>query len=236
MDIVVLTGAGISAESGLRTFRDSGGLWENHRIEDVATYSAWASHPEMVWRFYQARRRQLLEVQPNPAHHALHQLEIIQNSGHFTLITQNVDNLHERAGSSNLIHMHGELCRLRCEKCEYIAEMMAPEHLQEAFVCCPECKCERMRPHIVWFGEMPLQMHLIDAAVRSADLFLVIGSSGHVYPAAGLLDIASSYGARCVGINLEPPQNVGLFDEFLQGKAGDLLPEYVSSLQKMMEE
>ena len=236
MNIVVLTGAGISAESGLHTFRDSGGLWENHQIEEVATFSAWAAHPEMVWRFYQSRRRQLLEVQPNPAHHALHQLEMNTSLGCFTLITQNVDNLHERAGSSNLIHMHGELCQLRCEECGYVAEMMDQEHLQEAFIRCPECKYERMRPHIVWFGEMPLHMQRINAAVRSSDLFVVIGSSGHVYPAAGLLDIASSRGAHCVGINLEPPLNFRLFNEFLQGKAGELLPEYVSSLQDEREE
>ncbi len=236
MNIVVLTGAGISAESGLRTFRDSGGLWEDHRIEEVATYSAWASHPEMVWRFYQSRRRQLLEVQPNRAHHALRQLERNVSPGCFTLITQNVDNLHERAGSKNLIHMHGELCRLRCEQCGYLAEMMDDDHLQEAFVSCPECGHERLRPHIVWFGEMPLQMQQIDAAVRFADLFLVIGSSGHVYPAAGLIDIASSRGAHCVGINLEPPQNVRLFDEFLQGKAGEILPEFVSKMAEMKEE
>ncbi len=230
MKIVVLTGAGISAESGLRTFRDSGGLWEEHRIEEVATYSAWVSNPEMVWRFYQARRNQLKLVEPNPAHHALKELEDYAGSGFFTLITQNVDNLHGRAGSANLIHMHGELCRLRCEKCGYIAAMMDSEHLQEMFVSCPKCEHERMRPHIVWFGEIPLEMNQIDDEVRSADLFVVIGSSGHVYPAAGLLDIASSRGAHCVGINLEPPSNVRLFDEFLQGKAGELLPKYVSSL------
>ncbi|MED5486206.1 MAG: NAD-dependent deacylase [Candidatus Thermoplasmatota archaeon] len=224
--VVILTGAGISAESGIQTFRASDGLWENHRIEDVATPSAWERDPRLVWEFYQGRRRQLLEVEPNPAHDALVELE--QHLDEFLLVTQNVDDLHSRAGSRELIHMHGELRKLRCEECGDVIVAMGEEDLKEEYVACTNCRNERLRPHIVWFHEMPLRMRDIDIAVADCDIFIAIGTSGHVYPAAGLLSVASSCGAHCIGINLDPPQNVGLFDEFHQGKAGEILPGLVS--------
>ena len=223
--VVILTGAGISAESGIQTFRASDGLWENHRIEDVATPYAWERDPELVWGFYQGRRRQLLEVGPNPAHDALVLLE--QYLDEFLLITQNVDDLHSRAGSEKLIHMHGELQKLRCEDCGEVIVAMDDEDLQESYVACRSCQNERLRPHIVWFHEMPLRMREIDVAVADCDVFIAIGTSGHVYPAAGLLGIAQACGAHCIGVNLEPPQNVDLFDEFHQGKAGEILPELI---------
>ena len=224
--VVILTGAGISAESGIRTFRASDGLWEDHRIEDVATPFAWMRDPELVWGFYQGRRRQLLEVIPNPAHEALVKLEKFLGDD-FLLITQNVDDLHSRAGSTKLIHMHGELQKLRCEQCGEVVVAMEDEHLMDGYVACTACGAERLRPHIVWFHEMPLHMREIDRAVADCDVFIAIGTSGHVYPAAGLLGIAQSCGAYCIGLNLDLPQNVELFDEFHQGKAGELLPDLI---------
>jgi NAD-dependent deacetylase len=226
--VVILTGAGISAESGIRTFRASDGLWGDHRIEDVATPMAWERDPELVWGFYQGRRRQLLDVVPNPAHDALVELERFLGNG-LLLVTQNVDDLHSRAGSQNLIHMHGELCKLRCEKCEHVFVAMGEVHLQEGYVACSSCGYMPVRPHIVWFHEMPLHMREIDQAVADCDVFIAIGTSGHVYPAAGLLGIAQACGAHCIGINLDPPENVVLFDEFHQGKAGELLSDLVNT-------
>ena len=224
--VVVLTGAGISAESGIKTFRDSDGLWENHAIEDVATPYAWQQNPELVWTFYQKRREQLLEVNPNPAHHALAEIE--QHIGeNFLLITQNVDDLHERGGSSNVIHMHGELRKLRCEDCQSVFEMMEEEHLTEDYVACPDCGNERLRPHIVWFHEIPLQLEEIYYAVENCDVFMTIGTSGHVSPASGLIYLANSCGATCVGVNLDKPVNHDGHDHFHQGKAGELLPDLV---------
>ena len=156
---VILTGAGISAESGIRTFRDSNGLWENHRIEEVATPEGWKANPQLVWNFYQQRRKQLLEVEPNQGHEALAQLEDYFDN--FLLVTQNVDDLHERAGSKNLIHMHGELAKLRCEACHHVEDMMDDEHLGEEFLTCLHCE-GRLRPHIVWFNEMPMRMAEIE--------------------------------------------------------------------------
>ena len=184
-------------------------------------------NPELVWNFYQGRRRQLLEVVPNPAHSALVTLEKHLEEN-LLLITQNVDDLHARAGSVNLIHMHGELCKLRCESCEVVIEAMERQHLGDDFVGCSDCVGGRLRPHIVWFNEMPLSMDEINRAVFDCDVFIAIGTSGHVYPAAGLLGIARIQGAYCIGVNLDPPENVGLFDEFHQGKAGELLPDIVA--------
>ena len=225
--VVILTGAGISAESGIKTFRASDGVWENHRIEDVATPLAWMKNPKMVWEFYQGRRKQLLEVDFNVAHRALVELEKYLED-HFLLITQNVDDLHSRAGSERLIHMHGELRKLRCEECENIVIAMEKSHLTDKFVSCEKCSSNRLRPHIVWFHEMPFKMNEIYDAVGRCDVFIAIGTSGHVYPAAGLLAIAKDVGAHCIGINLEPPENVDLFDEFHQGLAGELVPELIS--------
>ena len=226
--IVVLTGAGISAESGVRTFRDNDGLWENHRIEDVATPEAWSRDPSLVWKFYQARRKQLLLVEPNPAHKALARLESDVES--FTLITQNVDDLHERGGSTSPIHMHGSLRTLRCEETSKAEVRMANSDLGEDFVYCNCCvEASRMRPDIVWFGEIPMRMEEIYRSVEECDIFIVIGSSGHVYPAAGLVNFANSSGARSILVNYEVPINGHDFDEVHIGRAGELLPGIVSS-------
>ena len=223
--VVILTGAGISAESGIRTFRASDGLWEEHRIEDVATPMGWERNPQLVWDFYQARRNQLFEVEPNPGHTALTTLE--DHLDDLLLVTQNVDNLHERAGSKNLIHIHGELEKLRCEECHHVEVMMEPQDLGSSFVSCPVCSNTMMRPHIVWFHEMPMQMAEIENALNQCDVFIAIGTSGHVYPAAGFLASAKQQGSYCIGINLDAPLNYDLFDEFHQGKAGAILPELV---------
>ena len=226
--VVILTGAGISAESGVRTFRDNDGLWENHRIEDVATPIAWRNDPELVWKFYQARRNQMQEVEPNPAHVAIAQLQ--KNHQNVTLITQNVDNLHERGGSENVIHMHGKLETLRCERSEISEIRMHEADLSDEFVQCSCCsEPSRMRPDIVWFGEMPMFMREIYEAVDNCDVFIVIGSSGHVYPAAGLVDVASQMGAKTILINLEEPENASSFDQVYTGKAGEILPSLVES-------
>jgi NAD-dependent deacetylase len=222
--IVILTGAGISAESGIQTFRASDGLWENHRVEDVATPQGWESNPQLFWSFYQQRRRQLLEVEPNPAHAALVDLEKYVDN--FLLITQNVDNLHGKAGSEQLIHMHGELEKLRCEQCNHIEIMMENEHLGEEFISCTQCE-GRLRPHVVWFNESPLKLNEIDNALSQCDVFIAIGTSGNVTPASTFTNIAKIEGAHTIGINLDPPMNVYFFDEFLQGKAGEILPALV---------
>ena len=224
--VVILTGAGISAESGIRTFRASDGLWEEHRIEDVATPMGWERNPQLVWDFYQATRNQLFEVEPNPGHTALTTLE--DHLDDLLLVTQNVDNLHERAGSKNLIHIHGELEKLRCEECHHVDVMMEPQDLDSSFVSCPVCSNTMMRPHIVWFHEMPMQMAEIENALNQCDVFIAIGTSGHVYPAAGFLASAKQQGSYCIGINLDAPLNYDLFDEFHQGKAGEILPNLVN--------
>ncbi len=228
--IVVLTGAGISAESGLATFRGSDGLWEGHRIEDVATPAAWWHDAETVWRFYTLRRRALLDVEPNAAHHALVRLE--REGPEVLLITQNVDDLHQRAGSVSLLPMHGQLRMLRCEQSGQTEERMAETDLiPDSFV---ECRCcvapSRMRPDIVWFGEIPLGMDRISTAIdalRQGDLCLVVGTSGHVHPAAGIASSARRAGARTVLVNLEAPLNVEDFDEVHLAPAGQVLPDLV---------
>ena len=227
--VVVLTGAGISAESGIRTYRDGDGLWEEHRIEDVATPQAWIADTVLVWRFYQARRRQLLEVEPNAAHRALATFE--SQTEHFTLITQNVDDLHERGGNENVIHMHGRLETLRCEQSGRNEVRMAEADLGDDFLLCQCCEtAQRLRPDIVWFGEMPMQMEAIYSAVEASDLFIVIGSSGHVYPAAGLVNVANAAGATTMLVNLEEPMNADDFDEIHLGKAGEILPAILEGL------
>jgi NAD-dependent deacetylase len=226
--VVVLTGAGISAESGIKTFRDNDGLWENHRIEDMATPEAWQADPEVVWKFYQARRRQMKEVEPNPAHEALAKLEVELDE--ITLVTQNVDDLHERGGSRSVVHMHGRLETLRCEKSEQIEKRITDEDLVDDFLFCNCCAvASRVRPDIVWFGEMPMQMEEIYDAVYSCDIFIVIGSSGHVYPAAGLAAAARSACAQTILINYEMPINGYDFDEVHLGMAGEILPGLVET-------
>ena len=226
--MVVLTGAGISAESGVRTFRDNDGLWENHRIEEVATPEGWAADPEKVWRFYQERRRQMNEVEPNPAHIALARLQREQEAT--VLITQNVDDLHERGGSEEVHHMHGQLLTLRCEVSGRSEQRMDDASLGDDFAFCNCCSSpQRMRPDVVWFGEMPIGMEMIYDAVLQCDVFLVVGSSGHVYPAAGLVEAAKEAGAHTVLVNAEPPANVEAFDEIHLGAAGELLPDLVDT-------
>ncbi|GAB7002603.1 NAD-dependent protein deacylase [Nocardioides sp. AN3] len=228
MNIVVLTGAGISAESGVPTFRAEDGLWEGHRVEDVATPEAFERDPETVQRFYDARRAHLGTVEPNPAHLALAELE--QHSEHDVLVvTQNVDDLHERAGSRSVVHMHGELLSAWCLACEGRFRWEAALLDQPA---CPGCGDQAMRPDIVWFGEFPYEMDHIEAALRRADLFVSIGTSGAVYPAAGFVQSARAYGARTLELNLEPSQGTVLFDEHRHGPAGTVVPAWVASLTR----
>jgi NAD-dependent deacetylase len=221
--LFVLTGAGVSAESGLPTFRDNNGLWNGYRVEEVATPQAWAEDAEKVWRFYSMRRRDALNCEPNPAHYALADLE--RDLGdRFFLCTQNVDPLHERAGSKRLLHMHGELFRSRCE-----AECGLPDFfddkLYESKAEIPQCECgARIRPHIVWFGEMPFEMERIYSEIDRCTMLAVIGSSGTVYPAAGFVEWARRSGARTVYIGPERPLNAATFTEVVLGKAGEVLP------------
>lgn len=222
--MVILTGAGISAESGIKTFRDHNGLWEDHRIEDVASPEGFARDPEMVQHFYNMRRKQLLsdEVKPNLAHDALAQFE--KNfSGEFTLITQNVDNLHEEAGSQKVLHMHGELLKVRCVACDHIYQ--TTEDLKTDSPC-PNCeKIGQLRPHIVWFGEIPFYMSQIEKALKTCEVFISIGTSALVYPAAGFFQLASSYGAHTIECNLESTQASDHFNKNFFGKATKAVPK-----------
>ena len=224
-NIVVLTGAGISAESGVPTFRAADGLWEGHRVEDVATPQAYARDPALVQAFYDARRAHLARVEPNAAHRALARLDA-EWRGDLLLVTQNVDDLHERGGARRLIHMHGELKRAWCLACD-------GRHGWEATLAdgplCPGCGAAgALRPDIVWFGEMPYQMEAIEAALWACDLFVSIGTSGAVYPAAGFVEIARAAGAATLEINLEPTG--GRFDVSRVGKAGVLVPQWVGEM------
>ena len=226
-NIVVLTGAGISAESGLATFRGPDGLWEGHRVEDVATPDAYARDPALVHRFYDARRAQLDEVEPNPAHFALARLDA-EWPGDLLLVTQNVDDLHERAGSSRLIHMHGENRKAWCLACD--DRLPWPGPMGEA-ASCPSCGAVgQLRPDIVWFGEMPYEMDRIEDALQRCDLFVSIGTSGAVYPAAGYVQTARYCGARTLEINLEPSLGSIFFDESRIGPAGELVPQWVDEV------
>ncbi|USA42528.1 NAD-dependent protein deacylase [Spongiibacter taiwanensis] len=228
-NIVVLTGAGISAESGIKTFRASDGLWEDHRIEDVATPEGFEANPALVHQFYNGRRRQLLggEVAPNPAHFALAELEQRLN-GKVLLVTQNIDNLHERAGSKNLIHLHGELLKMRCAVTDQLFDIEGDIDGADLCACCGQPG--RLRPHVVWFGEMPLQMDEIYAALDQCDLFLSIGTSGNVYPAAGFVQVARAAGADTIEVNLEPSQTRTLFAEGRYGLASEELPKLVREI------
>ena len=226
-NIVVLTGAGISAESGLATFRGPDGLWEGHRVEDVATPDAYARDPALVHRFYDARRAQLDEVEPNPAHFALARLDA-EWPDELLLVTQNVDDLHERAGSKRLIHMHGENRKAWCLACD--ARLPWPGPMGEA-ASCPSCGAVgQLRPDIVWFGEMPYEMDRIEDALQRCDLFVSIGTSGAVYPAAGYVQTARYCGARTLEINLEPSLGSIFFDESRIGPAGELVPQWVDEV------
>ena len=226
-NIVILTGAGISAESGLATFRGPDGLWEGHRVEDVATPEAFARDSDLVHAFYDARRANLARVQPNAAHQALARLDAAW-SGELLIVTQNVDDLHERAGARRLLHMHGELSSAWCRACD--ARMKWTGEMGHG-PACPGCgRAGGLRPDIVWFGEMPYDMDRIDRALMDADLFVSIGTSGNVYPAAGFVQTARYVGARTLEMNLEPSLGSYLFDESRTGKAGELVPEWVEEV------
>lgn len=229
--VVVLTGAGISAESGIRTFRATDGLWEEHRVEDVATPEGFARDPVLVQAFYNARRQQLQqpEIQPNAAHLALAKLEE-ELGDRFLLVTQNIDNLHERAGNKRIIHMHGELLKVRCDWSGQVFEWTGDVTVDDKCHCCQFP--QPLRPHVVWFGEMPLGMDEIYEALAMADEFIAIGTSGHVYPAAGFVHEAKLQGAHTVELNLEPSQVGSEFEEKHYGLASDVVPEYVAKLLK----
>ena len=225
-NIVVLTGAGISAESGIATFRGPGGLWEGHRVEDVCTPEALATDPVLVHRFYDGRRAALATVDPNPAHQALARLDAAW-PGELLIVTQNVDDLHERAGARRLVHMHGDLLSALCAACGRTIDWsgdLPPE------TACPRCGAPALRPDIVFFGEMPYQMDRVEAALGRADLFVSIGTSGAVYPAAGFVRNARALGAATLEINLERSAGSDWFDESRFGPAGTLVPRWVEEL------
>ncbi len=224
---MILTGAGVSAESGLATFRGPDGLWEGHRVEDVATPEAFERDPELVHRFYDARRAKLGTIGPNAAHEALARLDTAW-PGELLLVTQNVDDLHERAGSNRLLHMHGELKRGWCLACD--ARFEWDGDMGEGAVCAACAKPGRVRPDIVWFGEMPYEMERIDEALQRCDLFVSIGTSGAVYPAAGFVQTARYCGAATLEMNLEPSLGSIYFHESRTGPAGVLVPKWVEEM------
>ena len=225
-NIVVLTGAGVSAESGIDTFRGGGGLWEQHRVEDVATPEAFARDPDLVLRFYDMRRAAIQTKHPNAAHVALARLDR-EWSADLLIVTQNVDDLHERAGATRVLHMHGTHLNAWCTACD----MRSPwrESLIERPPC-PRCGKAALRPDVVWFGEMPYQMDRIHAALRQADLFVSIGTSGAVYPAAGLVRDGRELGVRTLELNLERGQGSAWFDETRLGPATALVPAWVDEM------
>ena len=225
-NIVILTGAGISAESGVATFRGPDGLWEGHRVEDVATPEAFQRDPALVQKFYDERRAKLRTVFPNAAHEALARLDKAWG-GDLLLVTQNVDDLHDRAGSKRLVHMHGELLSGLCLACDERSVVI--DTLSDG-PACPNCAQPALRPDIVWFGEMPYQMERIELALAQCDLFVSIGTSGAVYPAAGFVRSARHYGAQTLEMNLDPSEGSLYFDESRMGKAGELVPSWVEEI------
>jgi len=227
--VLVLTGAGISAESGIRTFRQAGGLWEDHRVEDVASPEGFIKDPGLVWSFYKQRLVQALSAKPNPGHLALKKLEDALGD-RFWLITQNVDGLHEAAGNRNVIEMHGSLHRCFCTGCHKIYPTSGID-LASPLPYCPACEM-LLRPDIVWFGEIPYQLGRIEQLLQKCDLLLIVGSSGTVYPAAGFVMTAKYFGASTLAVNLDAPHNHSFIDEFHQGKAGDILPDLVDKWLK----
>jgi len=224
--IVILTGAGVSAESGIDTFRAEGGLWEQHRVEDVATPEAFERDPDLVLRFYDMRREAIQTKAPNAAHLALARLDA-EWAGDLLIVTQNVDDLHERAGARRVLHMHGEHLSVWCTACD--ARSRWTETLIERPPC-PECGKPALRPDIVWFGEMPYRMDDIFAALEDADLFVSIGTSGAVYPAAGFVRNARELGAATLELNLEPSQGTGWFDEARHGPATQVVSDWVEEM------
>jgi NAD-dependent deacetylase len=228
-NIVILTGAGVSAESGIDTFRDGGGLWEQHRVEDVATPEAFARDPDLVLRFYDMRRDAIQTKNPNAAHHALARLdrEWRGQGRNLLLVTQNVDDLHERAGSERLLHMHGEHLKALCQACEVRSDWRGTMIERPP---CPVCGANALRPDVVWFGEMPYHMPEIYAAIRTADLFVSIGTSGAVYPAAGFVRDARGKGAKTLELNMEPSQGSHWFDDARYGPATAIVSAWVDEI------
>ena len=229
--LVLLTGAGVSAESGLGTFRDVGGLWSQYDLEEVATPQGHARNPALVLGFYNARRANMRAAAPNAAHHAIARLQrdwpARRPGGSVTLITQNIDDLHERAGSDGVIHMHGELARALCGACG--ARWDAPATMA-ASDACPACGAPATRPDVVWFGEIPYHMEAIESALSRADLFVAIGTSGAVYPAAGFVAEAAARGAATLEINLDPSDTAAAFDRHIHGPATRTVPAWVDRL------
>ena len=225
-NIVILTGAGVSAESGIDTFRSEGGLWEQHRVEDVATPEAFARNPGLVQRFYDMRRAAIQTKLPNPAHDALARLDAGWK-GELLIVTQNVDDLHERAGTRRLHHMHGEHLKAWCTACD--TRHFWRDALPDGPPC-PSCGSRALRPDVVWFGEMPYAMDRIYAALRGCDLFVSIGTSGAVYPAAGFVQQARDLGAQTLELNLEPSQGSAWFHESRHGPASEVVPGWVAEM------
>lgn len=228
-NVIVLTGAGVSAESGIQTFRDADGLWEKHRVEDVATPEAYQRSPDFVDQFYNLRRKQLQDgnVHPNPAHFALAELEKHQDI-ELLVITQNIDDLHERAGSKNVLHMHGELLKARCPISNQTTVWKEDLGSDVLCTCCQFPT--RLRPHVVWFGEMPIGLDRIYHQLNHCDIFMAIGTSGHVFPAGGFVHEAASHDARTIELNLEPSEMQSEFGERYYGPASELVPEFLSEL------
>ncbi|MEW9856026.1 NAD-dependent deacylase [Novosphingobium sp. M1R2S20] len=225
-NIVILTGAGVSAESGIDTFRSEGGLWEQHRVEDVATPEAFMRDPDLVLRFYDMRREAIQTKQPNAAHHALARLDA-EWPGDLLIVTQNVDDLHERAGARRVLHMHGEHLLAWCTACD-VRSLWVGALLQRP--ACPACGEKALRPDVVWFGEMPYRMEEIYEALRKADLFVSIGTSGAVYPAAGFVRQARQLGVATLELNLGPSQGTLWFEEARHGPATELVPAWVDQV------
>lgn len=225
-NIVILTGAGISAESGIDTFRSAGGLWEQHRVEDVATPEAFARDPDLVLRFYDMRRAAIQEKEPNAAHYALAALDA-EWDGNLLIVTQNVDDLHERGGARRVLHMHGEHLNAWCTSCDIRSRWTGPLIDRPP---CPVCQAPTLRPDVVWFGEMPYRMGEIYAALREADLFVSIGTSGAVYPAAGLVRNARELGIQTLELNLERSQGSQWFHETRLGPATEVVPAWVAEI------
>jgi len=229
-NIVILTGSGVSAESGVATFRDKGGIWSKYDVSDVATPEGFARNPALVHEFYNMRRRALPTVSPNPAHVALAELEggLEARGGRVTLITQNVDDLHERGGSKTVLHMHGELLKAECAHCGAIAQCDADLSVD---LQCANCgRSGGMRPHVVWFGEMPRFLDEAAEAIMAADLFVSIGTSGSVYPAAGFVAEARALGVPAIELNLEPSENAHIFTDVRYGPAGEVVPAWVREI------
>lgn len=224
MNITILTGAGLSAESGLGTFRDKNGLWTQYDLAQVATPEGFAADADLVHRFYNARRENCMSATPNAAHMALARLSMLEN---VTLITQNVDDLLERAGAQNVIHMHGELMRGLCAACGHRWDVERDMHPDAP---CPACKAAHTRPDVVWFGEMPYHMETCEAALWRADVFAAIGTSAEVYPAAGFVDLARSAGAHTVELNLAPSGRAHMFDDIIKGPATQTIPAWVDGI------